>query len=45
MSHRSPSPLAIELEHVSQRHLDLSRASDGLVRDAQPLSVGLTYRN
>ena len=25
----------MELEHEPQRHLDLSRASDGLVRDAQ----------
>ena len=25
----------MELEHEAQRHLDLSRAFDGLVRDAQ----------
>jgi len=30
-----PFPLAMELEHEAQRHLDLSRAFDGLVRDAQ----------
>ena len=40
-----PFPLAMELKHEAQRHLDLSRAFDGLVRDAQPLSVGLTYRD
>ena len=34
-SETSCFPLAMELEHEAQRQLDLSRASDGLVRDAQ----------
>lgn len=33
MSCHSLSPMV--LEHEAQRHLDLSRSSDGLVRDAQ----------